>query len=198
MYMTAAEAYLADITTVENRARFIAINQGALLVGASISPGLAGILAQWIGWHATLVTMGALSVSGAIFAAARVREPDRATETTRGMSTGSSSALSGMFKRPEFLAVWLITFATFFTRSGSRGTILPFVSESRLDMSTGTLGLLLTGMTVVQGALIIPAARWADTYGRRGVILVGVLVSSIGPILFAAAGAYHSSWRRQR
>lgn len=190
MYMTAAEAYLADITTSGNRARFIGVNQGALLVGASISPGLAGVLAQWIGWHRALVAMGVISVSGAVLAVARLREPDTATAAARAMSTGTSSALGGMFKRPEFMAVWLITFATFFTRSGSRNTILPFVSEIRLDMSPGTLGLVLTGMMVVQGSLIIPASRWADTYGRRRVILVGVAVAAIGPMMFAAAEAY--------
>ena len=190
MYMTAAEAYLADITTSGNRARFIGVNQGALLVGASISPGLAGVLAQWIGWHRALVAMGVISVSGAVLAAARLREPDAAGADTQAVSAGTSSALGGMFRRPEFMAVWLITLATFFTRSGSRNTILPFVSEIRLDMSPGTLGLVLTGMMIVQGSLIIPASRWADTYGRRRVILVGVAVAACGPMMFAAAEAY--------
>ena len=190
MYMTAAEAYLADITTPGNRARFIGINQGSLLVGASISPGLAGVLAQWIGWHRALVTMGVISVSGAVLAAARLREPDTDTAATQAMPTGTSSAFIGMFRRPEFMAVWLITLATFFTRSGTRNTILPFVSEIRLDMSPGTLGLVLTGMMIVQGSLIIPASRWADTYGRRRVILLGVAVAACGPMMFAAAEAY--------
>ena len=190
MYMTAAEAYLADITTPGNRARFIGVNQGALLVGASISPGLAGILAQWIGWHSALVAMGVISVSGAVLAAARLREPGTAPAAAQAKTARTSSAVGGMFRRPEFMAVWLITFATFFTRSGSRNTILPFVSEIRLDMSPGTLGLLLTAMTIVQGSLIIPASRWADTYGRRRVLLAGVAVATGGPILFAAAEAY--------
>lgn len=190
MYMTAAEAYLADITTVENRARFISINQGALLIGASISPALTGLLAEQIGWHQALVAMGIISLGGAIFAAIRVSEPARTTLVTQVVSAGSFSVLRAMSKRPEFMAVWLITFATFFTRSGSRQTILPFVAESRLDMSTGTLGLLLTAMTIVQGSLIIPASRCADTYGRRPVILVGAMVASIGPLLFATADAY--------
>ena len=190
MYMTAAEAYLADITTVENRARFISVNQGALLIGASISPALTGLLAERIGWPQALVTMGIISLGGAIFAAMRVNEPARTTWATQVVSAGSFSVLRAMSKRPEFMAVWLITFATFFTRSGSRQTILPFVAESRLDMSTGTLGLLLTAMTIVQGSLIIPASRCADTYGRRRGILVGAMVASIGPILFAAADAY--------
>lgn len=187
MYMTAAEAYLADITTEENRARFISVNQGALLIGVSISPALTGLLAERIGWHQALVTMGVVSLGGAIFAAIRLVEPARTSSVTQVMSAGSFSLLSAMAKRPEFMAVWLITFATFFTRSGSKQTILPFVADSRLEMSSGSLGLLLTAMTIVQGSLIIPASRCADTYGRRPVILVGAMVASIGPIMFAVA-----------
>src|SRR5690606_32911699 len=58
MYMTGAQIYLADISTPENRARFIGTNQGALLLGVSIGPGVGGLIAEFWGLRAPFYVVG--------------------------------------------------------------------------------------------------------------------------------------------
>ena len=49
MYTLAALAYISDIANENNRARFIGMNQAALLAGVAIGPAIGGILAELYG-----------------------------------------------------------------------------------------------------------------------------------------------------
>ena len=74
MYMTGAQVYLIDISTPANRARVIAANQGALLLGVSIGPAVGGALAEWFGLRVPFFAVGAASLLTALYAFARLPE----------------------------------------------------------------------------------------------------------------------------
>ncbi|PKB64326.1 MAG: hypothetical protein BZY82_11270, partial [SAR202 cluster bacterium Io17-Chloro-G3] len=49
IYLTSAITVLADISTQENRARYMSLQQGSLLLGVGIGPGLGGLAAEFWG-----------------------------------------------------------------------------------------------------------------------------------------------------
>jgi MFS transporter, DHA1 family, multidrug resistance protein len=89
----------------------------------------------------------------------------------------------------SFVAVAFVTTMIFFTRAGGRQTIVPLLADSRLNMSTGMLGAVFTGMSRVNRVLIAPAAIAADRFGRRAVIVPSGIATVVGLLIFAAANS---------
>ncbi|MSQ41596.1 MAG: MFS transporter [Dehalococcoidia bacterium] len=208
MYMTGAMIYLADISTRENRARFLGTNQGALLLGVSIGPAIGGALAEGWGLRAPFFAVGAAALIAAAYAYLRLPE-------TRGLARAESAlraaeampqpaapaggaappplpapraALLRMVRSLDFVAAALFTMATFFTRSASQQTMVPLIGYARLAISPGKLGAIFSGMALLNLVLITPAAIAGDRFGRKAVIIPSGIVTAVGLALYAGAG----------
>ena len=223
MYMVAALTYLIDIATDQNRARFIATNQGALLLGVSIGPAVGGSLAELYGFRVPFYVVGVAALVAAIYSYWRLPEtrvrpssapspaasptPPPASSSRRRDPEAASAAPAEPRRAPvapraaerrpwlamlaswSFVAVAFVTAMIFFTRAGGRQTIVPLLADSRLDMSTGMLGAVFTGMSLVNLVLIGPAAIAADRFGRRAVIVPSGIATVIGLLIFAGANS---------
>ena len=197
MYMTGAAIYLIDISTPENRARFIGTNQGALLLGVSIGPAVGGLIAQGFGLRAPFYVVGVAALVASVFAFLWLPETRPDTIETRPATGGGKAAGGGaprpwllMIRSRDFIAVSLLTMSLFFTRTGGQQTMVPLLSVSRLGMSPGTLGGVFTGMALMNMILITPASMAADRFGRKAVIIPSGAVVALGLLLFAGANGY--------
>ncbi len=201
MYMVASLTYLADISTDQNRARFIATNQGALLLGVSIGPAVGGLLAELYGFRLPFFVVGLSAIVAAVYAYWRLPEtggsrsqapappapdPGPPAPATAGAAGGRRPWLA-MLVSGNFLTVAFVTTMIFFTRAGGRQTIVPLLGDSRLGLSPGFLGLAFTGMSLVNLVLIAPAAIAADRFGRRAVIVPSGIATVAGLLVFAGA-----------
>lgn len=213
MYMVASLTYLADISTDQNRARFIAANQGALLLGVSVGPAVGGLLAELYGFRLPFFVVGLAALAAAAYAYWRLPETGASASQT-ALSAGPDLESAPTAARPElrrdgppppdgadpgrrpwlamlasgsFLTVAFVTTMIFFTRAGGRQTIVPLLGDARLGLSTGFLGAVFTAMSLVNLALIGPAAVAADRFGRRAVIVPSGIATVAGLLLFAGA-----------
>lgn len=76
-----------------------------------------------------------------------------------------------------------------FTQLGIRlllGALIPFILI-RFDTTKSTLGLVLTGMWAAYALCQFPSGVFADQYGERRVIVVGLCSAVVGAMLVAAA-----------
>ncbi|MEZ4504161.1 MAG: MFS transporter [Dehalococcoidia bacterium] len=200
MYMTGAMIYLTDISTPETRARFIGTNQGALLLGVSIGPGVGGLIAEFWGLRAPFYVVGVAALFAALYAQFRLPETrhlalaneraDRERREKEHQAPTTGRPWLTMIRSRDFAAVSLVTMAIFFTRTASRQTLVPLLSVERLDMSPGVLGAIFTAMSVVNMLLITPAAIGADRFGRKKVIVPSMLGTAGGLMLYAGADTY--------
>lgn len=197
MYMTAAMIYIADISTPENRARFIGTNQGALLLGVSIGPGIGGLVAQGFGLRAPFYVVGGLAIIATIYAYIRLPETLIVSDepSTDHSKVTSQEALSKrawvrMVRSKDFLALSVVTMSIFLTRTAGRQTLVPLLSVSRLSMSPGMLGAIFSAMSVLNILLISPAAFAADRFGRKAVIVPGGILLTSGLLIYAGANTY--------
>jgi MFS family permease len=210
MYMTGAQLFLIDISTPETRARFIATNQGALLFGTAIGPGIGGLVAEWYGLRAPFHVVGVAALSATVYAWRRLPETRHLAEAQVAAAAAEAAATADaapadapadpdrrpraawrrVLRSPDFLAVSLVTTAIFFTRTAGRQTLLPLLGDERLGLSPGQLGGLFTAMALVNLALIAPSAMAADRFGRKWTIVPsGVAVACSLVLLAAAPGA---------
>lgn len=212
MYMTGAHLYLVDISTPRNRARFLGTNQGALLTGVSLGPGIGGLIAEGFGLRAPFYVVGVGAFIAAAYSFLRLPETSRLHEEEEAASAGAegnpgtpqqgsepaggaSPAEPSRARRPwlqfalsaDFVAVALVTMAIFSIRTGARGTLMPLIGADRFGMSPGTLGGLFTGTAVIGLLLIAPAAMVSDRFGRKPAIVPAGFVGAAGIVLMAAA-----------
>jgi len=193
MYMTGAQIYLADISTPENRGRFIGTNQGALLLGTAIGPAIGGIVAEFWGLRAPFHVVGTMALFATVYAYLRIPEtkhliapPPPEAERAPGEKAPRRAWVELLFSR-DFMAVAWVTLAIFFTRTAARFTIMPLMATARLGMTAGSLGVLFSVMAVVNTVLILPAAVVADRWGRKAAIIPSGLLAAASLLVIGAS-----------
>lgn len=170
-----AAAYMADITSFQNRAKGMAFIGGANGIGSILGPFLAGSLA-FLGALVPMYAAAALCIVGAAAAVVLLREP--ASHFTRKQQP-SELRWTDPRLRP-FLIIWAFFFLIFI----SLNLVTAFFIEDRLGITdkgavirTASLALLCMAgvITVVQGVLL---QIWR--------IPPRTLLRMFGPFLFAS------------
>lgn len=77
----------------------------------------------------------------------------------------------------------------FFTRSGSRQTLLPLAIVEQIDISATQLGLLFTVMTTINLIMVLPAGSLTDRFGRKALVLPGAMLSLVGLSMLGLSGS---------
>ena len=198
MYMTGAMSFVADISTPQNRGRLMSLQMGSLLLGADIGPIVGGFMADTLGFRWPFYMAGMLSAVAALWVLARLPESRPWAKADSGSAQPAPSerrerqwdvrTIGRLLANPTFLILSLFTLLVFFTRTGSRQTLLPLLAVEKMGMSATQLGFLFTCMTTINLCLVLPAGALTDRLGRKVVILPGALLSLAGLSLFAWAG----------
>lgn len=188
LYMTGAQIYLIDIAESHQRGRYIATNQGALLVGVSAGPAIGGLLADGFGLRAPFLVVGGAAVGTAVYGWFRLPETrDRAAAEAAAEADPIAPAdRRAFFRSPSFLAVGLIAAAIFSIR-GSRQTLVPLYASEEFALGPSRIGLLFTGLGLVGLVLIGPAGVAADRFGRKPLIVPTGYIAAIGVVASAFA-----------
>lgn len=195
-YMTGVMIYLADISTSENRARFIGTNQGALLLGVSIGPAVGGLLGEFYGLRVPFYAVGGTALLAAVYAYLRLPETRPTSLSTTEDKPRDSASSPGqrawlrMMRSRDFLTVSFVTMSIFLTRSAGRQTLVPLLSVARFNMSPGVLGGIFAVMSLSNMILVTPAAFAADRFGRKAVLIPGGTLLTIGLLMYAGANTY--------
>jgi MFS family permease len=187
MYMTGAQVYLVDISTQQNRARVLGANQGALLVGVSLGPGLGGVLAEAFGFRLPFFAVGVAALLTSVYGYLRLPETHAPRRPRRlgGPIEPSGRRLLGS---RDFLAVSLLTAMVFLTRAGGRFTVFPLLAAAEFGYGARSIGALFTAMALINLIGLGPAATLTDRVGRKAAILPSGLVTAAALALIAWTG----------
>jgi MFS family permease len=195
MYMTGAQVYLVDISTPQNRARVLGANQGALLVGVSIGPGIGGVLADAFGFRVPFFAVGAAALLTTIYGYLRLPETHAPSSAGRPLERGlRASRPSGgpawrqLLGSRDFLAVSLLTAMVFLTRAGGRFTVFPLLASAEFGYSASSIGALFTAMALINLIGLAPAAAITDRVGHKAAILPSGVVTALALALIAWTG----------
>ncbi len=199
MFMTGAMAYVADISTPQNRGRLMSIQQGSLLLGVDLGPPIGGFVADTWGLAWPFFLAGGLAATAAVWTAFRLpnRPPSWSREGARSVSVTTSQTVSQpgaksptmtMLGNPTFIVVGLFTLMVFLTRTGSRQTLVPIIAVDEIEMSLTLLGVMLFVMTTINFFIVFPAGWLADRFGRKPVMVPGILLAGAGLLMFTLAG----------
>lgn len=191
--ISTAQAYIADITTTENRAKGMGLIGAAFGLGFIFGPALGGILSQW-GIHVPFVFAAVLCFANAILLYFTLPETVTPDHPAKNRAAGGRSFrhVLNSFKQPRLAFVLIIYFFfivafSIMTSSFSLYTMFRFGYDAT---HTGYLfayvGLIAV---VIQGGLI---GRLVKRFGELPLVIVGALCFAISlfavPFVGPAAG----------
>jgi len=177
-----AQAFIADTTTPENRAKGMGLVGAAFGLGFIFGPAIGGFLSQW-GYGVPAFFASALSLAN--FGAAFFLLPESRTEASRradlaAAPRGRIDALRRALTRPHLPTLLLVHFIVVAGFAGFEATFALF-GERRFGFTATTIGYLFAFvgvvLAVVQGTLV---GRAAGLLTERRVVPLALLVLAIG------------------
>ena len=183
LYMTGAQIYLLDIAEPDQRGRFIATNQGALLVGVGFGPALGGLLADAYSLSTPFYVVAVGALLTGLYGYVRLPETldaeARASAAERALDQPKISRFA-LLKSSDFLAVGFVSIGVFSIRAGVRQTLVPLQLNQVFGVEVAELGVLFTALGVIGMVLIWPAGWAADRFGPKMLIVPTALMISVG------------------
>ena len=191
--ISTAQAYIADVTTEENRAKGMGLIGAAFGIGFIFGPAIGGILSQW-GVHVPFLFAGALCFANALLLYFTLPETVTADHPAKNRAGGGRSFRHVLesLKQPRLAFVLIIYFLfvvafSIMTTSFSLYTMFRFGYDAQ---HTGYLfayvGLIAV---VIQGGLI---GRLVKRFGELPLVIFGALCFAISlfavPFVGPAAG----------
>lgn len=189
--ISAARAYIADITTPENRARSFGIIGVAFGLGFILGPALGGLFFQislsapaWLAAALTLVAIGVTYVW--------------LPETRHGSSQDRPSVWLSLFtvlRHPAMAYLLLVDFLIWASLSVYQ-TTFPLFADRRFHWTPLNIGMVLAGVGFL-GALVqgMAVGRLVKALGEKKVLVLGLTLGALSliaasqmmtPILFLA------------
>ncbi|MBV8858929.1 MAG: MFS transporter [Acidobacteria bacterium] len=188
--ISTAQAYIADVTTEENRAKGMGLIGAAFGLGFIFGPAIGGILSRW-GAHVPFLFAGALSLANATllyFVLPETVTPDHPARTSA--ATGRWSQLVRALKQSRLafvLAVYFLFVTAFSVMTASFGlfTLYRFGFDAH---DTGWI-FAFVGVVgaVIQGGLI---GRLVKTFGEPPLVIVGALLFALSLVLIPFTGPH--------
>lgn len=180
--ISTAQAYVADVTTKETRARGMGMIGAALGLGFTVGPALGGIATHW-GRHAPFFIAAGLSLVNALWATIALPEPERhASRPARGLRT-----LADALRLPT-LAFYVLLFLLVTYAFSNIETAYVLYTKDELGFSERLNGYMFTLIGVVlvlmQGGAVRPLTR---RFGSERLIAAGTLITAAGSVLLVFA-----------
>jgi DHA1 family tetracycline resistance protein-like MFS transporter len=175
-----AQAYVADVTTPEGRARGMGMIGAAFGLGFVFGPAVGGLLAGY-SLAAPGLAAAALSLANLVAAFFLLPEPAQHVAATR--SRGRFEALLHEFRKPGIRRILLVYLVVTLAFSAMEATYA-FLAQRRFGLGERHVGWVFAYIGVivvlVQGGLIGPLTR---RFGEKRLLVAGALLQGVA--LFA-------------
>jgi MFS family permease len=183
----AFSAYVADVTTVENRGRVSGAVQITTWIAMLIVYGGAGFIIEAIGYTGFFYAVGGFTLLIGLFFAPQLKETpetDKPKGTYWGQIAETFQWKNLLTQRDLFLL--LISLTLFMLAINTFFSYLMIYLQHYIKLSIGNSSLLV-GVAIGIGGIgmAIPLGLLVDKWGRRQVAILSVLLESAGLILFS-------------
>jgi len=180
-----AQAFIADVTTPEKRARGMGLIGAAFGLGFIFGPAIGGFLSHW-GYSAPAWFAAVLSFAN--FAAALFLLPEsRPAHEEPAERLGRLEVFRRALLRPHLPQVLLVFFLVVTSFSSFESTFALY-SERRFDFTPATIGYMFAWigvvLSIVQGGLV---GRVVPRLGENRVVPIALLVMAVALALIPAS-----------
>ena len=206
MSTTGVSVFLRDISSPDNRARFLSLHELSILAAQSIGPIIGGFMGDHMGLRTPLYFQGFLMLAGMlviIFGVPETRprfsnqpDPDEPQAQPGGVAKSSRRSIAappGAYRRlllnPGFIVVGLLGMMIVANRQGGRFTVMPLYGEAK-GFRPSQLGIFIAITHLPQFFTTLASGFIADRFGRKVTIVPAVVLISLGILLFIYTTSY--------
>ena len=186
MFTVSAMALLLRVVEPEQRGRASAAYQGGFLLGGVAGPAVGGLVlgisirAPFFVYAATLSAATIVTIT--MLSKTHLRDK---VETTATSKTQDRAGLSRALRDRAYLTALTINLGNGFASFGLRSALIPLFVVEALALGRQWTGYGLLVSALIQGLLLLPAGRMADTRGRKPALILGTAATTIGFIVLA-------------
>src|SRR5512137_1698010 len=170
-----AQAYVADVTTPETRAKGMGLIGAAFGLGFVLGPAFGGLLSRW-SLAAPSFAAAALAAGNLVAAGFVLGEPQERRPAPHGAQARGLAALRAELARPGVLALIAVYFLSIAAFSAMENTYA-FLATERFGLPPQQVFYLFAYIgvivVVVQGGLIGPLTR---RFGEKRLLVAGTLL----------------------
>ena len=194
--ISTAQAYIADVTPPQDRAKGMGMIGAAFGIGFTLGPPLGGIASAQLGLAAPGLIAALICGSNLLLAVFRLpeslplekRHQGSSSHTRRSLSPLDFKRLIQTFQNPQLALLMATFFSVTFAFSMMEQTF-SLLFQTKFALDTGDAGLktglvlMVSGIlgAIVQGGLI---RRLAPRFGERKLLLSGVFINIFAMGLF--------------
>jgi DHA1 family tetracycline resistance protein-like MFS transporter len=196
--ISTAQAYIADVTTEENRAKGMGLIGAAFGMGFIFGPAIGGILSRW-GTHVPFLFAGALALANAVllyFVLPETVTPDHPAR--QSAATGRWSQLLRAMRQSR-LAFVLAIYFLFITAFSIMTSTFGLFTLYRFGFDAHDTGWIFAFVGVVgaiiQGGLI---GRLVKTFGELPLVVAGALLFATSLLVIPLTGPHTGTLARGR
>jgi MFS transporter, DHA1 family, multidrug resistance protein len=183
MYTVSAQALLLATVPSEHRGRASGLYSGSFLIGGIGGPAVGGLISAW-SLRAPFFIYGVmLLIPGAISAFMLRKAPIHKGKPR--VSARPFASLGTVLRDRAYVAAAAANLAQGFAILGVRSAIIPLFVHAVLHKSAIWTGVGFGVFTALNGVVLLPGGRLADSIGRRPVIVAGCLISATGLVMLA-------------
>ncbi|MBW2244476.1 MAG: MFS transporter [Deltaproteobacteria bacterium] len=168
-----ASAYITDVTSDEDRTRWMGMLGASFGVGFTLGPAIGGVLAPY-GYPVPMLAAAGLAALNFVFAMFALRDPPHRSSPERTM--GRLEVLRN--PRVRHACIIYLFFSLAVTQLEN---MFPLYMKDAFHLDARSLGFLLVGMALVMGGVQGGGMRaLAERYSERSLVMVGSAILAIG------------------
>ena len=175
MFTVSAYSLLLRTVPSGQRGRASGVFSGGFLLGGITGPALGGLVTGWNIRAPFFLYAGTLAVAGAIGLFALRSTALRDKEAAQAQQPVT---LKTAVRNPSYVAALFANLADSWAVLGVRSALLPLFVSDVLHKSPRWTGLGFVIVAAVNAATLFPAGRYADSHGRKPVLVAGCFASA--------------------
>ncbi|MPZ50458.1 MAG: MFS transporter [Dehalococcoidia bacterium] len=190
MWQTSATIAMADITTVENRGRLLALRQMTSRLGNLIGPAAAALVIRAFNDELKYVFLlnGASKVLVFFLLLYLAKETAPELNRLRHQAGEKLEKLDlSFFLTRGFMALFITTLSlNMMGQGGAFGALFPVQAREQVGLSSAQLGELLSLAGFIGLLVTIPSGWVIDKYGRKVTLIPGLVLLAAGAFVLTS------------
>jgi MFS family permease len=177
MFSVSAGSLILRLVPADHRGRAMGLWTGGFLLGGITGPALGGVITGISIRLPFFIYAGTLAVAGAVGLLAL-----RGTELAgrEDAATTQRTSLVQALRNRSYRAALAANLADGWAVLGVRSALVPLFVQDVLHRTPVWTGIGFLLVAAVNGAVLFPAGRYADNFGRKPVLVTGLLLSATG------------------
>ena len=196
-------SYVVKVAPKDRVARVLSFFYGAFSVGVVAGGAVGGVVAATFGLTAPLFLYAGILAFAVLFYIPRYMPAiaNRPAEIASGAVVGEAMAAEAplpskgpviaMLKLPGMLTALIMNLTYLWMVGAVFNTLLALFASDELGVSTAGIGGLISLAVAAEFLVLFPAGAWADRYGRKAVMVPGLVGLTIS---LALMGFSTSVW----